>query len=118
MSQLVVLILNDPDDCHPILETWEKAGITGVTILHSTGLGRMRRAALRDDLPLMPSISDIFNSKEEFHRTLLSVVENQEDVDKMIEGVESVIGNLDDPHTGFLFVVPVVQVHGFNRNAG
>lgn len=115
MSFLVVLIIDDPDDCTDILDSWEAAGVTGVTILESSGLGRLRRAGARDDIPLMPSLRDLFQSSEVPHRTLLSVVENQKVVDTMVEAAQHVIGDLDDPHTGFLFVVPVLQAYGLGK---
>ena len=116
MSYLVVLIVDDLDDCPAILDAWEAAGVLGVTILASTGIGRMRRAGLRDDMPLMPSLQDLFESEEVQHRTLLSVVDSQELVDKMIAIAQQVIGNLEDPHTGFLFVVPVIQAYGLGKH--
>jgi nitrogen regulatory protein PII len=116
MSYLVVLIVDDLDDCPAILDAWEAAGVLGVTILASTGIGRMRRAGLRDDMPLMPSLQDLFESEEVQHRTLLSVVDSQELVDKMIAIAQQVIGNLEDPHTGFLFVVPVIQSYGLGKH--
>lgn len=115
MSFLVVLIVDDPDHCSPILDRWEEIGVTGVTILESTGLGRLRRAGFRDDLPMMPSLRDIFSSREIPHRTLLSVVSSQNEVDLMVEAAQETIGNLDDPSTGFLFVVPVIQAYGLGR---
>jgi hypothetical protein len=33
----------------------------------------------------------------------------------MVAIVRERIGDLDEPHTGFLFVVPVVEVYGFGR---
>jgi hypothetical protein len=87
-------------------------GASGVTILESTGIGRVRQAGMRDDLPLMPSLRDLFESQEERHRTLFSVVSSQEMVDKMVATSQEVIGDLDDPHTGFLFVTPVLQAYG------
>ena len=55
MFYLVVFVLDDPDRCRDILDAWEAAGAPGVTILDSSGLGRVRRAGIRDDIPLMPS---------------------------------------------------------------
>jgi nitrogen regulatory protein P-II 1 len=112
MAYLVVFIVDDPDDCSPVLESWEAEGVTGVTILESTGLGRLKRAGLRDDLPLMPSMRDLLQGKEVHHRTLLSVVEDQETVDKMVAIAQNKLGDLSRPNTGFLFVVPVLQVYG------
>lgn len=116
MSYLVVIIVNNLEDVPPILDEWEKIGVLGVTILESTGLGHIRRAGLRDDLPLMPSLSDLFESEEVQHRTLLSVVDNQETVDEMISIAQRVIGDLDDPHTGFAFVMPVLKSYGMGRH--
>jgi nitrogen regulatory protein P-II 1 len=115
MSYLVVLIVDDPDDCPSVLDAWEAAGVSGVTILESSGLGRLRQRG-RDDLPLMPGLRDLFSSSEIHHRTLFSVVETQEKVDEMVKLVSNIIGDLDEPHTGFLFVVPVLQALGFGRN--
>jgi len=116
MSYLVVFIVDDIDDCPAILDAWEAAGVLGVTILASTGLGRIRRAGLRDDIPLMPSLHDLLGSEEEQHRTLLSVVDSQEMVDKMVATAQQIIGDLENPHTGFLFVLPVLQAYGLGKH--
>ena len=116
MSYLVVLIVNNVDHCPIVLDAWEEAGVLGVTILASTGLGHIRKSGLRDDMPLLPNLQDLFENEEVQHRTLFSVVESQEMVDKMAALVDEVIGNLDDPHTGFMFVVPVSQVIGFGKH--
>ncbi len=112
MAYLVVFVVDDPGECTSILESWEAVGVTGVTILESTGLGRLKRAGLRDDIPLMPSIRDLIKSREVHHRTLLSIVDDQETVDKMVAAVQEVIGDLSQANTGILFVVPVLQVYG------
>jgi len=113
--QLVVLVVDDPNDCPDILDAWEAAGVTGVTILESSGLGRFKRAGMRDDLPLMPSLMDLFQSEEVRHRTLFSVVDSQEKVDQMVAAAQRVIGDLEAVDTGFMFVVPVSQTYGLGR---
>ena len=115
MSYLVVMIVDNPDDSAEILDAWEALGVPGVTVLESTGLGRLRRAAMQDDFPLMPSLHDLLHQSEIRHRTLMSVVKEQEMVDKMVAAAEKITGNLDEPHTGFLFVVPVLQAYGLER---
>lgn len=114
MNFLVVMVVDNPDDTDAVLDAWEALGVTGVTILPSSGLGRIRKAGLRDDLPLMPSLQDLIGGDEIHHRTLLSVVDSQEKVDGMVAAVERIAGDLDEPNSGFLFVVPVVQVYGLN----
>jgi nitrogen regulatory protein PII len=118
MSYLVVLIVDDPDHCEEILEGWESAGVVGVTIVESSGLGRLRRHSLREDVSIMPSIRDLFAMDEVHHRTLFSVVEEKEKVDRMVAIAQQVIGDLEQAHTGFLFVVPVLEVHGLGKHRG
>lgn len=116
MSFMVVLIVDDPDNAPGVMTAWEEVGVTGITILESSGLGRIRQAAgLRDDMPLIPSLRDLLEGDETHHRTLFSVVKTQEEVDAMIAAAEREIGNLEEGHTGFLFVIPVLQVVGFGR---
>ena len=112
MAYLVVLVLDDPAKCTAIMDAWEAAGASGITILESTGLGRVRQAGLRDDLPLMPSLHDLLRGEDSYHRTLFSVVEHQEQVDTLVKATQTVIGDLGRPHTGLLFVVPCLQVYG------
>ena len=115
MSHLVVFVLDDPDRCRDVLDAWEASGAPGVTILDSSGLGRVRRAGIRDDVPLMPSLSDLFRRQVEHHLTLFSVVKDQAQVDAIAEATQAVIGELDRGHTGLLFVVPVGQVYGLHK---
>jgi nitrogen regulatory protein PII len=115
MAYLVVLVLDDPDLCRDVLDAWEAAGAPGVTILDSSGLGRVRQAGIRDDVPLMPSLSDLFRRQEDHHRTLFSVVKDQSQVEAIAQATQAITGELDRGHTGLLFVVPVSQVYGLHK---
>jgi nitrogen regulatory protein PII len=109
---LVIFVLDDPDHCHNVLDAWESAGVTGVTILESSGLGRMRRMGMLDNIPMMPSLEDILKTSEERHRTLFAVVKDQQQIDAIVAATESIVGDLDEENTGLLFVLPVSQVYG------
>jgi nitrogen regulatory protein PII len=113
----IVFVLDNADQCRDILDAWENAGIRGVTILESSGLGRVRRAGIRDDLPLIPSLSDLFMNTETQHRTLFAVVKSQSQIEAIVKATKSVVGDLEQPDTGFLFVVPVSQVYGISKLA-
>lgn len=115
MSYLVVLIVDDPDDCPDILEAWSGLGVTGATILDSTGMGRIKKAGLMDDFPIVPRLQDFLEVREEPHRTIFSVVDDDALVEQMAAAARHIIGDLDHPHTGFLFVVPVLKAYGLGR---
>lgn len=113
MSYLVIFVVDEIEHCPALFDAWEEIGVTGVTILESTGLGRIRRAAgYRDDLPLMPSLRNLLQTQEEHHRTLMVLVKEKATIDKLISATESVIGPLNEPHKGVLFVLPVLRVVG------
>ena len=110
---MVMLILDDPDFCRDVLDAWDDAGAYGVTILPSTGLGRIRRrAGLQEDLPLMPSLEEFFTQEESQHRTLVTIVKDQAAVDRIVAATESIVGDLNQPNTGILAVMPAAQVYG------
>jgi hypothetical protein len=117
MAYLVVLVLDNPEYTHAILDAWESAGASGVTIFESTGIGRVRRNGIIDDLPLMPSLGKMLRGRETHHRTLFSVVPSEEHVNALVTATQSVIGDLDEEHTGLLYAVPVVQVHGLKTRS-
>lgn len=112
MAQLVVFILDDVSQIGAVLDAWEEAGAPGITILNSTGLGRVRQAALRDDVPLMPSLDDFLRREEHHHRTLFTVINDEAALERLIEVTRAIIGEFEQQHNGFLFVVPVTRVLG------
>ncbi len=109
--EAVVLILNDVDLLHEVLRAWDEIGVRGVTVLRSTGLGRIGNALYRDDTPLFPSLSELLERDELHHFTLLSVMESSR-VEQIIEITQQITGPLTAPNTGVLFTLPVGRVIG------
>jgi len=112
MYHMILLVLDKLEQCPSVLDAWDAAGAAGITILESTGLARVRKSAIRDDLPLMPSIDSLFKGREEHHRTLFTVVEDEAQVDRIIEATLAITGHLDEPNSGALFVLPVTRAVG------
>lgn len=111
MPVLLVAILDNPSLIWDVLDAWDTVGVGDATVLDSTGLHHARR--LRDDLPLFPSVRDLLDGTDAHHSTILSVVEDHVDLDAVARATESVVGPLDQPHTGLLFTIPVVRMWGF-----
>ena len=115
MSYLVVFDLDNPDRCQDVLDSWEEAGAKGITILESTGIGRVRQAGIRDDMPLMPSLSDLFKSTETNNRTWFSVVDDLDTDHAFVEATQNTVGDLEKPNSGLLFIAPLVEIYGLNK---
>ncbi len=110
---LILFVLNDPDRLEEVLSAWEAAGVNGITVLPSTGLGRIRqKEGLRDDVPLIPSLEDFYHHKSDINHTLFTLVESEALAKKVLQATEAVVGNLDLPGNGILAILPTVSVHG------
>ncbi len=113
----VLFVLHDNSKLKDLLHAWEEAGVKGATVLYSTGLGRItQNLGLMEDFPLFPSMGEITDRLEcmDLSRTLFSVVESDDIVQSVLEYTQKVVGNLNDPDTGVLIVLPVVQAYGLN----
>lgn len=116
MPELVVLVLDDAGKVDEVLSAWLAAGVPGATLLDSAGLGRQLGAqVLRDDLPLMPSLSSLLRTREETNRTLFAVVPDGFDLDALVAATEAITGPLAEPDTGILFTLPVTRAWGLHR---
>ncbi len=115
MAHLVFFVMDCTDKCEDVLDAWEQAGAPGVTILESLGLARLR-AAMSDDLPLLPSLNDLMGRRELHHRTLFSVIDDDDTLERLIAATQGIVGDFERPHSGLLFVVPVTRVFGLKRH--
>ena len=114
--KMVLFVLNDPAKVLDLLTAWKEAGVSGATVLSSTGMGRIHQAAaLRDDLPLMPSLDDFFSSDEQLSRTIFTIIKDDEIVRRVIIATRSVVGDLDQPDTGLLVVLPLESAEGLEK---
>jgi hypothetical protein len=114
---MILFVLHDPEKLAGLLSAWEQAGVSGATVLYSTGLGRIRQdQGVRDDLPLMPSLESFYPRPEELSRTVFTIVETDALVKKVIAATEEVIGDLTEPDRGLLVVLPVSQTRGLRRH--
>lgn len=93
---MVFLVLDDPDQLHPLLQAWENAGIRGATIIESSGIHRH----LQQLIPMRYLFQQTAGAEERGHLTLLAIVETQEQVDACLQATETITGDLDLPNTG------------------
>ena len=114
MPHLVILVVDQIEHAPSLIEAWQAAGVSGLTIHESTGMGRA--LLYRDDLPLLPSLRTLFESDENTNRTFWAVVDDNFDLDGLFDATEAILGPLDAPNTGIMFTVPVGKVRGLHRH--
>ncbi len=112
MSSMVMLVLHDLSHFNSVMAAWRDAGAPAITILDSVGSRELEEQVTRDDLPLMPSVRDLLQSDDAPRKSIFAIIEDAV-VDPLIEATEKVMGDLSQPQTGILFVVPVTRVVGY-----
>jgi hypothetical protein len=110
---MILFVLHDGEKLQEVLNAWEETGISGATVLFSTGIGRIRESqALREDLPIMPSLEDFYPSPESLGRTIFTITDDES------RATESVVGDLHEPKRGILAVLPTSAIHGMRKTTG
>ncbi len=107
---MLIMVLDNSEHLGGVLDAWTRAGVRGVTILESTGLNRVLRRSTPD--AAFAGFSQIFGSGRVGHQTLFAVIEGLEVAEAAVAATETVIGPLNNPHTGIMFAVPVAQTWG------
>jgi hypothetical protein len=102
-----MFVLDDIEKLEKVLEAWHSVGITGATILESTGYHRV----MQKKIPMRYSIG-FPDYQEEGHYTLMSLVPDMMAVRSCLLATESVTGNLSLPNTGMFAAWKVDLVKG------
>lgn len=100
--KLLVLVLNKEEHTEQVLECFVELGVPGATIIDTIGMGRV----LSQEIPIFAGFVDMMASARPSNKTIFAIVEDDSVAD-IAEGVERVIGPLDQPGTGILFSLPV-----------
>ncbi len=96
--QMVLFVLDNPDLLDDLLDGLHAVGISGVTLLESSGSYR-HHAVLVGARHV--ATNSILNQRiEEGHYTLFTVVPDEAAVQQCLTAIETVVGDLDQPNSG------------------
>lgn len=112
MTNLLVVILHDTDRLGALLDAWDEVGVPGVTIFSSIG-GYQARGWLQK-LGL-GSLAQIFDSNGVDQRTLMSLIDNDQLLEKAISTADHIVKGFDSPRSGILFTLPVGKILGLQK---
>jgi hypothetical protein len=117
MAYMAILVLAQADALDAVVDAWRAVGVEDLTVFQSKNLAQIEDRCRRDDLPLFPSMRDIFENDEFDHYTLFTIVQHEDQVDQLIMASEQQVGDLDSPGNGVFVALPVARVKGL-RQAG
>lgn len=111
---LLVNVVERSEQLPRIMEQFAKIGITGSTVLDSTGMGRVLMKT-RATLPMMQQINKVTTDLESSNKTVLTVIKEKDRLDQAIQIVKSLCGDLSKPGKGILFTLPLDFVEGVSE---
>jgi nitrogen regulatory protein P-II 1 len=103
---MILCVIDQPDRLASILQAWRQDGITGVTILESTGLHRLSKQA---HIPMRYAFGN--PSSDVGNITLFTVVESEEMIQRCLDLTEAIVGDFNGPNTGIFISWPI----GFSK---
>lgn len=109
--QLFVFILNETDKLESLLAEFMRVGLSGATVLSSTGMARMLMGHSDEDLPLIGSLKTLLYPDRAKNNTIFVVLQDDQ-VQTAVAAVESVVGDINQKDTGIIFTVPITFTKG------
>lgn len=110
---LLIFVLEQNTLLPEILEKLYKVGVTGTTVLNSVGMGRLLVQYGRTS-PVGNLIKEKLRKGNYTNKTLFAVIRSEEILDKAIETIDEVVGDLEKPDTGILFTIKLDRVVGLS----
>jgi hypothetical protein len=104
---MIWFVLDNPDLLDDLLDAWYGAGVSGATIIESTGIYRRRKQLIP-----MRYLFQAVGSQEEGHYTLMAIVKDEAVIADCLQATENLVGDLDQPNTGIFAAWPLTTIKG------
>ncbi|MFH1278970.1 MAG: hypothetical protein ABIK65_11415 [Candidatus Eisenbacteria bacterium] len=111
---LLVHVLEQTERLAELLEGFAEAGVTGTTVVDSIGMGRILVES-GADVPAMQTIKSVLAKGKATNKTVFAVVQDEDTLQKAIEVVRSLCGDLHAPGQGILFTLRLDLVEGLKK---
>ena len=101
---MFILVLNKEECLEPILEAMLENGLSGATVLNSTGMMRV-----------LGLLRHFYSPERKTSKTMFTLIE-EDKIDTLRKIINEKTGGLDKPDTGIVFAVPAAFVEGLKTN--
>jgi len=110
--QAIFVVLNKIDVLDDLLVRLKRAGVTGGTILESTGM--VKSIDDSEDSYLLGSLRLFLDSPYPDSKTIFFVIEDNQ-VDIVRKTVDDVLGGIHNHNTGIMFGLPITFADGLMK---
>ncbi|RLD14901.1 MAG: hypothetical protein DRI28_02230 [Caldiserica bacterium] len=107
---LLVVVLNHESHVKEILERFIEVDVRGATVIETQGMGRL----LSQEIPIFTTFRKVLSGAQQRvnNFTIFSVIRTEKTLRDAIDVVFDVVGDIDRPGTGIMFVLPVLHMYG------
>jgi len=112
---VLFIVLNDVDYLDEVLARFLRLGVGGATILESQGMARAIVHNNFESIPLFGSLKSLLTDSHPYSKTIFTVLQSQEMVDKTVAAVQELLSDVAKSDTGFIFTVPVVKTYPIKK---
>lgn len=106
--QLLIHITNHEDTVNPIMNKLAAAGFKGGTIVSCEGMLKELNADSVNAPAIFGGLRQFVNPGREENKMILLVVHDEE-IQKAVEIIHEVAGDLKKPNTGIIFALPITR---------
>lgn len=110
--QAIFVVLNHIELLDELLTRLKKAGVSGGTVLDSTGM--VKSIDESDESYLLGSLRLFLENPRPESKTIFFIVNDQQ-VDIIRKTVDEVLGGINNPNTGIMFGIPVTFADGLMK---
>ena len=113
---VLFIVLNQVEYLDDILDEFIEVGVKGATIFDSQGMGSALSDNGKDHQPFFGMLRTLLDESRPYNKTIFTVIEDDEILDKAIKAVKGVVGDIHQPGVGMMFTLPVGNVYGMNNH--
>lgn len=106
------IVLNKIEYLDDILDSFIDIGVKGATIIDSQGMGSAITSGGMGHEPFFGAIRSFLDNSRPYNKTIFTVIEDDEVLDKAVQTVQDIVGDMNRPGVGMMFTVPVGNTHG------
>jgi nitrogen regulatory protein PII len=108
-----MFVLDNPELLDDVLAAWQTLGVSGITIMESSGFHRRQAHLLGARFAsTLPELSERIAQSS---YTLFAAVATDELVEHCFDAAETVVGNLHEPNTGVILAWPLTLARGLEK---
>ncbi len=100
---LLITVINNEELLDELVTGWVDMGITGGTVMESTGLLQL----ISTQIPIFAGFRSMTSGGAIHNKTIITAIKGKDMLDKALEYLEMIFSNTGKPHQGVYFVTPL-----------